>query len=185
MSSGGRFDFDDGGWYCGGWDQGKAHGRGVCTGPQTQGEYAGAWSHGFELLGVYSWPNGGAYKGTWAQGKRHGVGVETKACWEYRGEWTQGFKGRYGQLESSTSGARYEGTWSNGLQDGYGTETYSDGGNQSDGFQYGDLSFTCAIVAKGFKKVTWTEIKPCLQLACLRTGAPIHTNGITKKKLTG
>ncbi|XP_072321406.1 junctophilin-3 [Eucyclogobius newberryi] len=128
MSSGGRFDFDDGGWYCGGWDQGKAHGRGVCTGPQTQGEYAGAWSHGFELLGVYSWPSGGSYKGTWAQGKRHGVGVETKACWEYRGEWTQGLKGRYGQLESTTSGARYEGTWSNGLQDGYGTETYSDGG---------------------------------------------------------
>ncbi|KAK7929817.1 hypothetical protein WMY93_006212 [Mugilogobius chulae] len=102
--------------------------QGVCTGPQTQGEYAGAWSHGFELLGVYSWPSGGSYKGTWAQGKRHGVGVETKACWEYRGEWTQGLKGRYGQLESTTSGARYEGTWSNGLQDGYGTETYSDGG---------------------------------------------------------
>uniref|UniRef100_A0A3B4B740 Junctophilin 3 n=1 Tax=Periophthalmus magnuspinnatus TaxID=409849 RepID=A0A3B4B740_9GOBI len=146
MSSGGRFDFDDGGWYCGGWDQGKAHGRGVCTGPQTQGEYAGAWSHGFELLGVYSWPNGGSYKGTWAQGKRHGVGVETKACWEYRGEWTQGLKGRYGQLESTTSGARYEGTWSNGLQDGYGTETYSDG--ESD---------RCldSVVANPCVKMTW------------------------------
>uniref|UniRef100_A0A3B4EX79 Junctophilin-3-like n=1 Tax=Pundamilia nyererei TaxID=303518 RepID=A0A3B4EX79_9CICH len=128
MSTGGRFDFDDGGSYCGGWEQGKAHGRGVCTGPQGQGEYAGAWSHGFEVLGVYTWPSGNSYKGTWAQGKRHGIGVETKGRWEYRGEWTQGFKGRYGQLESTASGARYEGTWSNGLQDGYGTETYSDGG---------------------------------------------------------
>ncbi|XP_028331396.1 junctophilin-3 [Gouania willdenowi] len=128
MSTGGRFDFDDGGSYCGGWEQGKAHGRGVCTGPQGQGEYAGAWSHGFEVLGVYTWPSGNSYQGTWAQGKRHGIGVESKGRWEYRGEWTQGFKGRYGQLESTSSGARYEGTWSNGLQDGYGTETYSDGG---------------------------------------------------------
>ncbi|XP_056464257.1 junctophilin-3 isoform X3 [Gadus chalcogrammus] len=128
MSTGGRFDFDDGGSYCGGWEQGKAHGRGVCTGPQGQGEYAGAWSHGFEVLGVYTWPSGNSYQGTWAQGKRHGVGVESKGRWDYRGEWTQGFKGRYGQLESAASGARYEGTWSNGLQDGYGTETYSDGG---------------------------------------------------------
>eukprot|EP00064_Thunnus_orientalis_P021219 superscaffoldBa00006306_g21376 len=127
MSTGGRFDFDDGGSYCGGWEQGKAHGRGVCTGPQGQGEYAGAWSHGFEVLGVYTWPSGNSYQGTWAQGKRHGIGVESKGRWEYRGEWTQGFKGRYGQLESTASGARYEGTWSNGLQDGYGTETYSDG----------------------------------------------------------
>ncbi|XP_049573735.1 junctophilin-3 [Syngnathus scovelli] len=128
MSTGGRFDFDDGGSYCGGWEQGKAHGRGVCTGPQGQGEYAGAWSHGFEVLGVYTWPSGNSYQGTWAQGKRHGIGVESKGRWDYRGEWTQGFKGRYGQLESTASGARYEGTWSNGLQDGYGTETYSDGG---------------------------------------------------------
>uniref|UniRef100_A0A8C7GR75 Junctophilin 3a n=1 Tax=Oncorhynchus kisutch TaxID=8019 RepID=A0A8C7GR75_ONCKI len=112
MSTGGRFDFDDGGSY---W-------------PQGQGEYAGAWSHGFEVLGVYTWPSGNCYQGTWAQGKRHGVGVESKGRWDYRGEWTQGFKGRYGQLESTVSGARYEGTWSNGLQDGYGTETYSDGG---------------------------------------------------------
>lgn len=131
MSTGGRFDFDDGGSYCGGWEQGKAHGRGVCTGPQGQGEYAGAWSHGFEVLGVYTWPSGNSYQGTWAQGKRHGVGVENKGRWEYRGEWTQGFKGRYGQLESTASGARYEGTWSNGLQDGYGTETYSDGGKEA------------------------------------------------------
>lgn len=133
MSTGGRFDFDDGGSYCGGWEQGKAHGRGVCTGPQGQGEYAGAWSHGFEVLGVYTWPSGNSYQGTWAQGKRHGIGVESKGRWEYRGEWTQGFKGRYGQLESTASGARYEGTWSNGLQDGYGTETYSDGGKAAKG----------------------------------------------------
>ncbi|KAJ8272214.1 hypothetical protein COCON_G00110730 [Conger conger] len=128
MSSGGRFDFDDGGSYCGEWEEGKAHGRGICTGPKGQGEYSGSWSHGFELLGVYTWPSGNNFQGTWGQGKRHGIGVENKGKWVYKGEWTHGSRGRYGLRESMGSGARYEGTWSNGLQDGYGTETYSDGG---------------------------------------------------------
>ncbi|XP_005989195.1 junctophilin-3 [Latimeria chalumnae] len=128
MSRGGRFNFDDGGSYCGGWEDGKAHGHGICTGPKGQGEYAGSWSHGFEVLGVYTWPSGNTYQGTWAQGKRHGIGVESKGKWLYKGEWTHGFKGRYGVRESTGNGAKYEGTWSNGLQDGYGTETYSDGG---------------------------------------------------------
>lgn len=148
MSTGGRFDFDDGGSYCGGWEQGKAHGRGVCTGPQGQGEYAGAWSHGFEVLGVYTWPSGNSYKGTWAQGKRHGIGVETKGKWEYKGEWTQGFKGRYGRLESIGSGARYEGTWSNGLQDGYGSETYSDGGEKKYPYSYISPTQSCFSIFK-------------------------------------
>lgn len=61
-------------------------------------------------------------------GKRHGLGVEKKGKWIYKGEWTQGFKGRYGTRISDISGARYEGTWANGLQDGYGVEIYADGG---------------------------------------------------------
>ncbi|XP_040026719.1 junctophilin-1 [Gasterosteus aculeatus] len=126
--TGGRFDFDDGGTYCGGWEEGKAHGQGVCTGPKGQGEYSGSWSNGFEVVGVYTWPSGNIYQGYWAQGKRHGLGVETKGRWIYRGEWTHGFKGRYGVRQSLNTPARYEGTWSNGLQDGYGVETYGDGG---------------------------------------------------------
>lgn len=124
---GGRFDFDDGGTYCGGWEEGKAHGHGVCTGPKGQGEYSGAWQYGFEISGVYTWPSGNTYRGQWFQGKRHGLGVETKGRWVYKGEWTQGFKGRYGVRQSTSSGARYEGTWTTGLQDGYGCETYADG----------------------------------------------------------
>uniref|UniRef100_A0A2I3HC57 Junctophilin n=1 Tax=Nomascus leucogenys TaxID=61853 RepID=A0A2I3HC57_NOMLE len=80
------------------------------------------------VLGVYTWPSGNTYQGTWAQGKRHGIGLESKGKWVYKGEWTHGFKGRYGVRECAGNGAKYEGTWSNGLQDGYGTETYSDGG---------------------------------------------------------
>ncbi|XP_026866845.1 junctophilin-1b [Electrophorus electricus] len=126
--TGGRFDFDDGGTYCGGWEDGKAHGHGICTGPKGQGEYSGSWSNGFEVVGVYTWPSGNTYQGYWAQGKRHGLGVESKGRWLYRGEWTHGFKGRYGVRQSLNTPARYEGTWSNGLQDGYGVETYGDGG---------------------------------------------------------
>jgi len=48
--------------------------------------------------------------------------------WTYRGEWTQGFRGRYGTRESSSSCARYDGTWATGVQEGYGVETYADGG---------------------------------------------------------
>ncbi|XP_076357847.1 junctophilin-1-like [Tachypleus tridentatus] len=127
-TSGGRFDFDDGGTYCGGWEDGKAHGYGVCTGPKGQGEYSGSWHYGFEVSGVYTWPSGSNYEGQWQNGKRHGLGVETRGSWMYRGEWTQGLKGRYGVRQSMTSEAKYEGTWANGLQDGYGSETYADGG---------------------------------------------------------
>ncbi|KAK5898483.1 hypothetical protein CgunFtcFv8_015897 [Champsocephalus gunnari] len=126
--TGGRFDFDDGGTYCGGWEDGKAHGHGICTGPKGQGEYAGSWSHGFEIVGVYTWPSGNTYRGYWSQGKRHGLGVENKGKWMYRGEWSHGFKGRYGIRQSHNTPARFDGTWSNGLQDGYGIETYGDGG---------------------------------------------------------
>lgn len=56
MVNGGRFDFDDGGTYCGGWEDGKAHGHGVCTGPKGQGAYSGSWHYGFEVSGVYTWP---------------------------------------------------------------------------------------------------------------------------------
>ncbi|MBN3306172.1 junctophilin-2 [Amia ocellicauda] len=135
--SGGRFEFDDGGAYCGGWEGGKAHGHGICTGPKGQGEFSGSWNYGFEVVGVYTWPSGNTYEGYWSQGKRHGLGVETKGRWVYKGEWTHGFKGRYGSRLSQGSGAKYEGTWSNGLQDGYGTETYADGGTYQGQFTGG------------------------------------------------
>ncbi|XP_071959363.1 junctophilin-2-like [Antedon mediterranea] len=126
--NGGRFIFADGGSFTGGWEEGKAHGHGICTGPQNKGEYSGAWHYGFETSGVYTWPSGNTFEGQWENGRRHGLGVETKGRWVYRGEWTQGYKGKYGVIQSLASGARYEGTWCSGLQDGYGQEIYADGG---------------------------------------------------------
>ncbi|KAG4074985.1 hypothetical protein HA402_014564 [Bradysia odoriphaga] len=135
--SGGRFDFEDGGTYCGGWEEGKAHGHGVCTGPKHQGAYSGAWNYGFEVSGVYIWPSGSSFEGQWQNGRRHGLGVETRGRWIYRGEWTSGSKGRYGVRQSATSTAKYEGTWAGGLQDGYGSETYADGGSYQGQWQEG------------------------------------------------
>ena len=77
---------------------------------------------------IYNNDRGSTYEGHWQNGKRHGLGVESRGRWIYRGEWTQGFKGRYGVRQSLTSAAKYDGTWANGLQDGYGSETYADGG---------------------------------------------------------
>ncbi|XP_061395417.1 uncharacterized protein LOC133331030 [Musca vetustissima] len=136
--SGGRFDFEDGGTYCGGWDEGKAHGHGVCTGPKHQGAYAGAWNYGFEVSGAYLWPSGSHYEGQWQNGRRHGLGVEQVGRTIYRGEWSkEGHKGRYGVRESTVSTARYEGTWNLGYQDGYGCETYADGGKYQGQWQEG------------------------------------------------
>ncbi|KAM9329686.1 junctophilin-4 [Gastrophryne carolinensis] len=136
MFSGGTFGFSDGGCYMGDWQDGRAHGYGVCKGPTRQGEYSGLWSHGFESLGVYTWPSGNTYRGYWDQGKKHGLGEEHKGRWLYRGEWTHGLKGKLGVRES-LSGARYEGIWTDGQQDGYGMETYSDGGTYQGQWQSG------------------------------------------------
>ena len=82
-----------------------------------------------QVSGVYKWPQGTTYQGQWQNGRRHGLGIEYRGNWSYKGEWTQGNKGRYGVRCSNLSQARYEGTFANGLQDGYGSETYADGGN--------------------------------------------------------
>lgn len=55
----------------------------------------------------------------------------------YKGEWTQGYKGRYGVRSSLFSAAKYQGTWANGLQDGYGSETYADNGTYQGQWQRG------------------------------------------------
>lgn len=92
--------------------------------------------------------SGNTYEGQWQNGKRHGLGVESRGRWLYRGEWTQGFKGRYGVRQSATTNAKYEGTWANGLQDGYGSETYADGG--MDFYTIISLSIQCTYIYSFF-----------------------------------
>ncbi|KAJ8916201.1 hypothetical protein NQ315_016340 [Exocentrus adspersus] len=75
--NGGRFDFDDGGTYCGGWEEGKAHGHGVCTGPKGQGAYSGSWHYGFEVSGVYTWPSPDIVAFEVPEGKTLGIASST------------------------------------------------------------------------------------------------------------
>ncbi|EDO41562.1 predicted protein [Nematostella vectensis] len=154
--SGGRFDFEDGGTYCGEWRNGKAHGYGICTGPKGQARYEGSWHNGFELSGVYVWPNGHRYEGEWYCGKRHGLGVEYRGKWIYQGEWEDGFKARYG-VQRSQSGARYEGSWTSGLQEGYGIEVYANGGYYYGQWKTGMRSGYGIRSAKRDPKVTITN----------------------------
>lgn len=81
--------------------------------------------------------------------------METRGRWLYRGEWTQGFKGRYGVRQSTTSTARYEGTWSNGLQDGYGSESYADSG-KTNIFKYTNSKESIFLRIKIFKIIILT-----------------------------
>jgi len=124
---GGRFDFDDGGSYVGEWCDGRAHGLGIATGPENQGEFSGEWVMGFESRGIYIWPSGNIYAGGWMKGKRHGEGVQIKGKWIFKGEFTTGFCGRYGVKESLCSASKFEGSWHLNLFDGFGVETNADG----------------------------------------------------------
>ena len=51
--------------------------------------------------------SGSYYEGHWQNGKRHGLGVESRGRWLYRGEWTQGFKGQYRNLQTFEQKAQF------------------------------------------------------------------------------
>uniref|UniRef100_A0A914WK52 Uncharacterized protein n=1 Tax=Plectus sambesii TaxID=2011161 RepID=A0A914WK52_9BILA len=137
MAGSGRFNFDDGGSFCGGWYAGMAEGYAVCSGPDGQGVFAGSWSRGFEVSGVYKWPNGDIYEGQWKNGKREGAGVQRCGEWVYRGEWARGSKNGYGLRQRRGSLSCYRGAWYDGLYHGYGMETYGDGGTYEGQWQQG------------------------------------------------
>lgn len=128
--NGGKFEFDDGGYYVGEWKKGQAEGYGVCTGPKNLGKFEGLWECGTEVCGIYTWPNGMNYKGEWQEGHRSGLGIEQRFDKKvYLGEWLDGVKHGSGVIQCSRDGKpSFEGTWKNGFQDGYGIEIYKDGG---------------------------------------------------------
>lgn len=122
------YEYEDGGKYCGEWENGAAHGHGVCTGPNGNGLFEGLWEDGNQSSGIFTWPSGQKYMGKWRQGVREGVGKETKKDGtEYCGEFTKDSRGHFGVLRQS-NGVVYRGTWREGVQDGEGTELYIDGG---------------------------------------------------------
>jgi len=140
--SGGKFEFDDGGFYVGEWENGVAEGHGICTGPGNLGKFEGLWKNGVEVSGSYYWPSSMIYKGQWKSGYRFGYGSEHCNSTTYFGEWVSGLKHGSGvTITGKTKRACYEGTWRNGLQDGHGIEIYKDGGfyagQWKDGYRHG------------------------------------------------
>ncbi|KAK6042173.1 MORN repeat protein [Cooperia oncophora] len=114
--NGGRFDFDDGGTYVGGWEEGKAHGHGVCSGPQGKGEYAGAWHYGFERrvdTGSERTVRSPKFGHLPSPIPRHvvwriphdGYGTEIYVDGgNYQGQWLRGLRHGYGTRRSATHG---------------------------------------------------------------------------------
>lgn len=123
----GRFDFEDGGCYIGQWQDGRAHGHGLATGPNGVGEFSGQWIAGYEHSGVYVWPNGHIYAGNWSRGRRHGFGAQIKGKWIYQGRFTMGTCGPFGIKTAVNSQATYEGSWQLNKFEGFGVEMCSDG----------------------------------------------------------
>ncbi|CAI8014759.1 Junctophilin-2 [Geodia barretti] len=122
------YEYEDGGRYCGEWENDAAHGHGACTGPDGNGLFQGVWERGHQVSGVFTWPSGQRYMGKWRQGVREGAGKETKKDGtEYCGEFTRDSRGPFGVLRQP-NGVVFRGTWKEGVQHGLGTELYIDGG---------------------------------------------------------
>lgn len=125
------YEYEDGGKYCGEWENDAAHGHGVCTGPDGNGLFEGLWERGNQACGIFTWPSGQKYMGKWRSGVREGAGKEAKKDGtEYCGEFTKDSRGPYGVLRQP-NGIVYRGTWSEGVQHGEGTELYTDGGEKA------------------------------------------------------
>ena len=91
----GKWKFDSGAIYDGGWREDKFHGRGSYIYPSGN-EYYGDWVDGKKHgTGHIFWKDGGSFEGPFVNGERHGCGTRTEdgqhtnSCWrngDYVGE---------------------------------------------------------------------------------------------------
>ncbi|KAK6028039.1 MORN repeat protein [Ostertagia ostertagi] len=84
--NGGRFDFDDGGTYVGGWEEGKAEngpqgqkGRTLYEIGHLQARYKARVARYHDGYGTEIYVDGGNYQGQWLRGLRHGYGTRRSA----------------------------------------------------------------------------------------------------------
>lgn len=127
----GKFYFDNGDVYIGGFLGGKFHGRGklICKNGEVRydGEYEVGLPHG---IGTYYYDKNDklkSYQGTFYRGERQGRGV---LIWTNgvvaEGEFVQDSLNGIGVMDWP-SGDRYEGAFVNGFREGQGKHTYPDG----------------------------------------------------------
>ena len=114
-------DYEGGGKYIGEWKDGKYHGQGT-------------WTH----------PDTAKYVGEWKDGKFHGKGTLTADILKIEGEWKDGKE--HGQAtQLFRHGDKLEGKFKDGKINGHGTYTFSNGdkyvGNFKDGKYHGQGTY--------------------------------------------
>jgi len=100
----GKYTYDSGDVYDGGWKDGNKHGT-----------------------GKYTYSNGTVYDGDWKDGNKHGTGKITYASGDvYDGDWKDNYMCGTGKC-TYASGSVYEGGWRDDKKHGMGKRTYDSG----------------------------------------------------------
>ena len=107
----GKYTFESGACYDGGYKDGLRHGSGVMTYPDGS-KFDGAWFDGQKSgAGTFKYANGDTYQGMWDEDKKHGEGTMffTDSMSQFIGMWEEGefVKGRWVLRD----GVCYEGTF--------------------------------------------------------------------------
>lgn len=164
----GKFYFDNGDVYIGGFLGGKFHGKGKLISKNGEIRYEGDYEVGFlHGIGTYYYENDNkngyeSYQGSFFRGKRQGYGVLVwKNGVSVEGDFVQDLLNGNGVM-TWPDGARYEGAYVNGQREGNGKYTYPDGscyeGEWKAGNRSGKGTFT---YVNGWSNIgEWRENKP-------------------------
>jgi len=116
---------NNGAKYEGEWKNGKMHGTGTMTYPDSK--YTGEFKDGeFDGFGTWEYvpeSDWGRYTGEWKKGNRHGKGTYSSYALSYDGEWKDDMKhghGTYRWYDLEYSG-EYTGEWKDDMRNGKGT----------------------------------------------------------------
>jgi len=123
----GRYEFPDGSYYDGDWQEGLFDGQGVFFFAGTGDTYTGGFRGGqFHGHGRYEFASGDKYEGGFEDGRPAGRGsyLWAREDQSYEGEWSEGVQHGHGRHIFSVAAGEesliYEGGWSNGRMHGPG-----------------------------------------------------------------
>lgn len=155
INGNGKYEFPDGSFYDGDWQDGLLHGHGTFSWKSSGDQYTGAFRRGqMHGSGRYVFRNGDVFEGEFVDGKPVGRGqyVWARENQAYRGEWADGVQHggarpplasaagvapsgsplrlaegtHFYDLDLPQEGLRYEGGWDQGRQHGPGTLAVGD-----------------------------------------------------------
>ncbi|KAL6044463.1 MORN repeat protein [Balamuthia mandrillaris] len=121
-----EYTFRNAAVYSGEWFNGKMHGQGTFTSPDST-TYEGGYANGkFEGHGKITYLTSESYEGQWLKGKPHGEGTLKLLTGTYTGTWENGNQCGQGKVVYS-SGDSYEGGFKDNLREGKGVLRGADG----------------------------------------------------------